>query len=72
MFTPRRIACTNWPMPTLGEITTDDSGIGRAQLTRNLAAIPVGTEFDIHFRVIDSVTSATVLESACYQFVVSQ
>jgi hypothetical protein len=29
-------------------------------------------EFDIHFRVIDAVTSAVALESACYQFTVSQ
>jgi hypothetical protein len=63
---------TNWSMPTLGELTTDESGTGRASLTRSLAAIPLGTEFDIHFRLIDQVTSAVVLHSSCYQFVVSQ
>jgi hypothetical protein len=69
-------AGTNWL--TLGQglvpqaITTDDRGTGRADLFRNLAAFPLGTEFDIHFRVIDAVTSAVVLESACYQFTVSQ
>ena len=67
---------TNWL--TLGQglvpqaITTDEAGTGRADLFRNLAAVPLGTEFDIHFRVIDAVTSAVVLESACYQFTVSQ
>lgn len=63
---------TNWPMPTLGAVTTDLSGTGRVQLSRSLAAIPLGTEFDIHFRVIDASTSAVVLQSGCYQFVVSR
>ena len=63
---------TNWPMPTLGAVTTDLSGTGRVQLSRSLATIPLGTEFDIHFRVIDAVTSAIVLQSGCYQFVVSR
>jgi hypothetical protein len=69
-------AGTNWltlgqgPLPEA--ITTDERGTGRAGLFRDLAAIPLGTEFDIHFRVIDAVTSAVVLESGCYQFVVSQ
>ena len=67
---------TNWL--TLGRglvpqaITTDDRGTGRADLFRNLAAVPLGTEFDIQFRVIDADTSAVVLQSACYQYVVSQ
>lgn len=65
---------TNWL--TLGEglvpvaITTDETGTGRAALFRDLAAVAVGTEFDIHFRVIDATTSAVVLQSACYQFTV--
>jgi hypothetical protein len=67
---------TNWL--TLGQgtvpqaITTDGMGTGRADLFRNLLTIPLGTEFDIHFRVIDTATSAVVLESACYQYTVSQ
>jgi hypothetical protein len=67
---------TNWL--TLGQglapqaITTDETGTGRAGLFRDLAAVPLGTEFDIQFRVIDAATSAVVLESACYQFTVSQ
>jgi hypothetical protein len=69
---------TNWLTlgqgtdPTTTTITTDDRGTGRANLFRDLAAIPLGTEFDIHFRVIDTATSAVVLQSACYQFRVSQ
>ena len=69
-------ACTgtNWSMPTLGTITTNDSGTGRASLSRDLpAAIQPGTTFDIHFRVAESPTDASgVLESGCYQFTVSQ
>jgi hypothetical protein len=67
---------TNWL--TLGRgldpkaITTDERGTGRADLYRDLATLPLGTEFDIHFRVIDKETMAVVLESGCYQFVVSQ
>jgi hypothetical protein len=67
---------TNWL--TLGQglvpraVTTDGMGIGRADLFRNLAAIPLGTEFDIQFRVIDATTSAVVLASACYQYTVSK
>jgi hypothetical protein len=53
-------------------VTTDGRGTGRADLFRNLAAIPLGTELDIQFRVIDATTSAVVLASACYQFRVSQ
>ena len=69
---------TNWLTlglgtdPTTTTITTDDGGTGRANLFRDLAAIPLGTEFDIHFRVVDAATSAVVLQSACYQFRVSQ
>jgi hypothetical protein len=67
---------TNWL--TLGQglipeaITTDETGTGRADLFRDVAALPLGAQFDIHFRVIDAVTSAVVLQSGCYQYVVSQ
>ncbi len=70
--------CTGTSWLTLGQglvpqaIATDETGTGRANLFRNLASIPLGTEFDIHFRVIDAATSAVVLESACYQYTVSQ
>ena len=67
---------TNWL--TLGRgltpvaVTTDDRGTGRAQLFRDLAALPAGMQFDIHFRVLDAATTAVVLASGCYQFTVSQ
>jgi hypothetical protein len=50
--------------------STDASGTGREQLFRNLAALPVGSRFDIHFRVIDAATRAVVLTSDCYQYTV--
>ncbi|MGZ3336049.1 MAG: hypothetical protein ACXVBV_11950, partial [Isosphaeraceae bacterium] len=70
--------CTGMSWLTLGQglipeaIATDESGTGRAGLFRNLASIPLGTQFDIYFRLIDAVTSVVVLESACYQYTVSQ
>ena len=66
---------TNWL--TLGRgvepqaIETNERGFGRAHLFRDLAAVPNGTQFDIQFRVIDSVTQDVVLVSSCYQFTVS-
>lgn len=69
--------CTSTTWLTLGRgttpqaIVTDDRGTGRAALSRTLAASNIGTTFDIHFRVIDAA-GTMVLESACYQFVVSQ
>jgi hypothetical protein len=65
---------TNWTMPTLGTIMTDDSGTGRAALARDLpATIQPGATFDIHFRVAETPTAASgVLESGCYQYTVSQ
>jgi hypothetical protein len=67
---------TNWL--TLGQgttpraITTDERGAGSAALSRDLGAFAVGTAFDIDFRVLDAATSAVVLTSECYQFVVTQ
>ena len=69
--------CTGTAWLTLGRgadpqsIGTDAGGAGRAELFRDLSAVPLGAEFDIHFRVIDAVTQAVVLESGCYQFRVS-
>jgi hypothetical protein len=68
--------CTGTAWLTLGlgatpaAIVTDDRGTGRAALFRTLTS-PLGATFDIHFRVIDP-SGAVVLESACYQFVVTQ
>jgi len=70
--------CTSTAWLTLGKgavaqsITTDQDGTGRASLFRNVAAFPAGTEFDIHFRVIEEATSIVVLTSKCYQFTISQ
>jgi hypothetical protein len=69
--------CTSTAWLSLGKglvaqpITTDDRGKGREDLFRDLAAVRTGTQFDIHFRVIDAVTSAPVLASGCYRFTVS-
>jgi hypothetical protein len=70
--------CTSTAWLTLGKglapqtITTDDRGTGREELFRDLAALATGTELDIHFRVVDTVTGAEVLASGCYRFTVSQ
>ncbi len=68
--------CTSTAWLTLGKglapqtIKTDAGGSGHEALFRDLAAIPTGTQFDIHFRVIDAATSAPVLSSRCYRFTV--
>lgn len=67
---------TNWlslgwgtrPVP----INTDDRGTGRAALFRDLAAFPVGSTFDIQFRVVDAFVGTVVLTSECYQFTITQ
>jgi hypothetical protein len=70
--------CTSAAWLTLGKglapqaITTDDKGTGREELFRSVAAFPVGSEFDIHFRVIHEATANVVLSSECYQFTISQ
>jgi hypothetical protein len=65
---------TNWLTlglgPTPEPIVTDDTGTGRAALWRDLSALPAGTAFDIHFRIVENATSDIVLQSDCYRFVV--
>jgi hypothetical protein len=63
---------TNWL--TLGQITTDATGSGRAALSRDLSAVQLGMAFDIRFRIVETPTATAppVLESGCYQFTVSQ
>jgi hypothetical protein len=67
---------TNWLTLGLGaapkSVMTDGRGTGRELLWRDLSAIPLGTQFDIHFQVIDAVSHRVVLESGCYQYTVSQ
>jgi hypothetical protein len=57
----------------IGRLSGDASTwtYGRAHLFRDLAAFPDGTQFDIQFRVVDSVTQDVVLVTACHQFTVS-
>ena len=70
--------CTGTAWLTLGKgsqpqsITTDETGTGREKLFRDLGAFSVGSEFDIHFRVIEQASGAVVLTSPCYQFTISQ
>jgi hypothetical protein len=65
--------CTSQGWLTLGTVSTDESGTGRADLSRLLPATSIGTEFDIHFRVAETPTATSgILESGCYQFTVSQ
>ena len=69
--------CTSTAWLTLGKglqpqsIVTDAGGTGRAELFRNVSAFQPGSEFDIHFRVVNVQTQAVALESACYQFRIS-
>lgn len=68
--------CTSTDWLTLGQgltpfpILTDESGTGTAALWRGVPALP-GTEFDIHFRVIEDGTGSVVLQSECYQYTIS-
>jgi hypothetical protein len=68
--------CTSTSWLTLGKgltpqsIMTDANGEGRENLWRDITAVPTGSTFDIHFRVIDAVTMAVVLTSDCYQYTV--
>jgi hypothetical protein len=61
--------CTSTSWLTLGKgltpqaIITDEKGTGREDLWRSVAALPTGSKFDIHFRVVDAITKAVVLTS---------
>ena len=68
--------CTSTSWLTLGKgltpqaISTDDNGTGREDLWRSVAAVPSGSSFDIHFRVIDAVSMTVILTSDCYEYTV--
>lgn len=71
--------CTSTGWLTLGRgltpqaLTTDERGTAQGELFRSVAAFPVGSEFDIHFRIVDDATQSEVaLQSECYQFTISQ
>jgi hypothetical protein len=51
-------------------IHTDGIGNGMENLFRDVSAIAKGSEFHIHFEIIDAVTSDTVLVSDCEQYTV--
>jgi hypothetical protein len=66
--------CTSTTWLTLGKglvpqsILTDKHGTGSEALWRDVTAAASGSKFDIHFQVIDAVSSAVVLTSDCYQY----
>jgi hypothetical protein len=68
--------CTSTMWLTLGEglvpkaIHTDNKGNGQANLFRDITAIARGTEFRIHFQIIDAETLSPVLFSDCDQYTV--
>jgi hypothetical protein len=68
--------CTGTAWLTLGKgltpqsILTDNKGKGQEDLWRDVSSLASGATFDIHFQVIDEVTSAVVLTSDCYQYTV--
>lgn len=70
------ISCSSTAWLSLGlgttpqSINTDARGNGHENLFRNLTAAARGTQFRIHFQVIDSTTLTPVLSSDCTQFTV--
>lgn len=68
--------CTSTTWLTLGKgltpqsILTDSEGKGQEDLWRDVSSAASGATFDIHFQVIDEVTSAVVLTSGCYQYTI--
>jgi hypothetical protein len=68
--------CTSTSWLTLGRglmphsILTDENGNGSEALWRSVAALPAGSAFDIHFRVVDAVSMEVVLTSDCYKYIV--
>jgi hypothetical protein len=68
--------CVSTSWLTLGKglipqsILTNESGTGSEALWRSVAAIPSGSAFDIHFRVVDAISMEVVLTSDCYKYIV--
>jgi len=68
--------CTSISWLTLGKgltaqsIITDAKGTGNEQLWRDVTAVPTGSKFDIHFRIVDASNMAVVLTSNCYEYTV--
>lgn len=68
--------CTSISWLTLGKgldpqsIVTNNWGSGMAELFRSVATVPVGSTFDIHFRIVKENTEEVVLSSTCYEYTV--
>jgi hypothetical protein len=68
--------CSSTAWLTLGKglvpqsIHTNSRGFGTAALWRDVTTAARGSEFYIHFQVIDSLTSEVVLTSGCHQYTV--
>lgn len=68
--------CTSTAWLTLGKglvpqtIDTDGRGNGEADLFRDVTSATRGSQFRIHFQIVDAATGATVLASDCYQYTV--
>ncbi len=68
--------CTSTAWLTLGlglvaqSIHTDGRGNGHETLFRDITSIARGTQFRIHFQIIDAVTLNTVLTSNCDEYTV--
>jgi hypothetical protein len=68
--------CTSTNWLTLGQgltpvsIITNDAGTTKVELWRDVSAVPTGSRFDIHFQIIDALSSEVVLNSDCYEYVV--
>jgi len=69
-------SCTSVAWLTLGlglvpqAIHTDFRGNGHEELFRAVTSIARGTQFRIHFQILDSLTLTPVLSSDCYQYTV--
>ena len=50
-------------------IMTDGKGNGHEKLWRDLSSLASGSDFDIHFQVIDAVTNDVVFTSNCFEYI---
>ena len=51
-------------------IVTNKWGPGMAELFRSVATSPVGSTFDMHFRIVEENTQGVVLSSSCHEYTV--
>jgi hypothetical protein len=67
---PAAPAFVTFPRPLAGDfktLTTDADGTGSAHFAFDLPALADGTEFDVEFRLIDSLTAPTTdLRTGCF------